>query len=321
MEQGVVADIVRRLRDREPGTRISVDDDAELPLGPGHFRELPPARKGRLLFVDGGNAEVLGGPGFSLQLVRTAWLLFDGTECVERRRKEGLVLVRAIDADSYRIDGFGLTPPVTSFSRRDRALARGRHAVEPQAVAEEVRGLLELETAAELAALAAPAMAVRDGSLVPETAAGAAGMARLAEACRKRDAILAGLAKTSGSVTDTGMPAGDALLRLRPGGTWLYAPEGSMHSFARLHDRSRHIFRLDTEPGRLPEAAGLLRAHAADAGFPGYPYGLVAADRLARVARQEADQQRAVFLATAGRELQALVAGRDAHGILDHTHR
>lgn len=320
MDLGVVRDILRRLRDREPGSRLQVDDDAELPLGVEHFRELAPV-EGRLLFVDGGNAEVLGGPGFSLQLVRCAWLLFDGRECAERKRKEGLVLVRATDAGSYAIDGFGITVPIASFSRSDRALAKGRHAVEPQAVAEEVRALIELKTTGQLAGLAAPRMVVRDGSLVPETAPGEALLRQLREACRERGAIIAGLAKTSNAITDTGMPAGEALLRLRPEGAWTYAPAASMHAFVRLHDRSRHVFRLDVDGGTAMEAAGLLAAHAADAGFPGYPYGLVAADRLARVARHEADQQRALFLATAGRELQAVLAGKDAHGVLDGLHR
>jgi hypothetical protein len=318
LDRATITDILQRIRAREPGTRILVDDDAELQLCPGDFVPLEP-RTGRLLFVDGGNAEVLGGPGFTLQLVRTAWLLFDGAVCAERGRREGLVLVRAKNADTYDIDGFGITPPVKLCSRTDRALAKGRHAVEPQAVAEEVRLLLELETAANLAELAAPDIVVRDGSLVPETAAAGEFLQKLADAARKRGAVLAGLSKTSRAITDTGVPASEALLRLGPAGRWRYGA-GAI-SFVRLHEKSRHVFRLDAAPAeRAGDAAALLASHAADAGFPGYPYGLAAADQLARVSRQEAERQKAVFLATAGKELQAALAGTDAHGVLDQLH-
>jgi hypothetical protein len=117
------------------------------------------------------------------------------------------------------------------------------------------------------------------------------------------------------------MPAGEALVRLRSEGTWAYAPPGQRCGFVRLHARSQHVFRLDAAPDAMLRAAALLASHAADAGFPGYPYGLVAADRLARVSRQESEQQKALFLATSGRELQAAIAGKDAHGVLDRLHR
>ena len=90
---------------------------------------------------------------------------------------------------------------------------------------------------------------------------------------------------------------------------------------ARLHRHSRFTYRLEVlrdqydllqDAGGPGGVVGSIAANSGDPSFPGYPYGLVSADRHARVRGAEAAVYRRVLLA----ELARREMGRT---MLDHT--
>ena len=112
-----------------------------------------------------------------------------------------------------------------------------------------------------------------------------------------------------------------------PNGAW-HVPLGDVWgggvsgTFAvKLHAASRHVYRLDVAsdaPGRLGRA-GTERvmaspaANSGDAHTPGYPYGLVDADRFAQVRNDETVRYGALL----GHRIRSGMDMRPQHGLLN----
>ena len=173
---------------------------------------------------------------------------------------------------------------------------------------------------------------VRDGTLQT----GYGGEARLADAlydnARRRGVIVCSLAKTTTLMTREGLPVlhtAQEAARAAGHHTW-YMPlarrvsgDGSGFVLAvRLHRMSKFAFRLEilrdqydqlVDAGTLGEVIGSIAANSGDPSFPGYPYGLVSADRYARVRGTEAAMHRRMMLGALERHKE--------HGrtMIDHT--
>jgi hypothetical protein len=141
---------------------------------------------------------------------------------------------------------------------------------------------------------AAGAVVLVDGDLQPDWRIPSSFLARLLERAAERDVVLAGVTKHS-SLARGGAPL---LGQLEREGAELFgdramwwAPvarvrsdvgEGLQVVAARLDPDARFAFRVDLPASVDPEAVlGSLAALADDAAFPGYPYPLTVADRLA----------------------------------------
>jgi hypothetical protein len=101
---------------------------------------------------------------------------------------------------------------------------------------------------------------------------------------------------------------------LTANGPWV-AKLGEVHA-VKLHTRARHVFLVH---GASKEQLSILCSHSSDCMLPGYPYGLVLADRLARVSNEEAESLRVQAKAML-KELNTLKfaqAATDSHSILD----
>ena len=85
---------------------------------------------------------------------------------------------------------------------------------------------------------------------------------------------------------------------------------GGFMRAVRLHRHTRFAYRFEAlwdrydflvEAGQLGEVVGSIAANSGDPSFPGYPYGLVSADRHARVRSTEGMAHRRVLLGEFGR--------------------
>ena len=161
---------------------------------------------------------------------------------------------------------------------------------------------------------------VLDGTLQT----GYGGEARLADAlydaARRRGVIVCALAKTTTMIGPGGVPvlyAAHEAARAVGLHAW-YMPlarrvPGDGSGFvlaARLHRHLRFTYRLEVlrdqydllqDAGGLGGVIGSIAANSGDPSFPGYPYGLVSADRHARVRSAEAAVYRRVLLAELAR--------------------
>lgn len=119
---------------------------------------------------------------------------------------------------------------------------------------------------------------------------------------------LIGIAKTSDHVPFSQRP-----------GTW-FCEQGKNMFLVRLHAEAYTPFRIQLSGGKPLDVFAPLAFLSRDLIFPGYPLGLIYADRFARVAHEERDYILCLFEATAGKEWEQIRVGmryKNTHSILD----
>ena len=332
-----------------------------VPFDTANFRDLEPQETGAAMgFVDGGNLEVLHAPDFSVQLVRVCSVLFRNGERATTRaipsKIEFLSVARAFPRDGeifYSSELIPATGPSAAFmpeagglviSSRDDQLSSGRFRVDISVVGAAARRFAEWLVLAGLVEreLGKGDIAVRDGTLQTAVRNESGPASKAFSAALEKGVVLSALAKTSTLFTSSGISLLAAVEKLsRDGGRkgcWYYHPlvrnehpEHRAEIFAcRLHPSSKHVFRFEVlrEQARRMGTAELgrvfseLAANSRDLSFPGYPYGLVDADELARVRRNEKEALKALFasaLAEKGswERVRSHLSAVDAHDILD----
>ena len=89
----------------------------------------------------------------------------------------------------------------------------------------------------------------------------------------------------------------------------------------KLHEKSRHVFRLDVynEKYHLQQILSALAKNSTDPAFLGYPYGLIEADKFSRISNQEKDFLKTKLLSKLKNEnINRLLNTINAHNILDN---
>lgn len=231
--------------------------------------------------VDGGMATVIDARCVSLLVTRAARVRFRHGACV--LQDEGELHAHVLGGDEARDAvaalGMGIAP--------EASLDGAAHLLR------DAREWLAVERA--VAEADAGALVLVDGDLVPDWRIPAAWIAGLHERAAARGIVLAGVTKHSSLVRGGAPLVGalelDAEATLGSRATWwtpvartrsdIEAP-GLQVVVARLDPDAPYAFRIDLPGAAEPEAVlGALSALSDDAAFPGYPYPLTVADRLA----------------------------------------
>jgi hypothetical protein len=228
--------------------------------------------------VDGGQALVADARSLQLYVTRTATVRWQKDRAVVE--DEGELLPHILGCGEERHSLANLGSPVAPNAAVDINL---------------LRDWGEWKTVSAAVDAAAPgAVVLVDGDLQPDWRIPAAWVAALLERADAREVTLAGVTKHSslalGGAPLLGVLERRAEERFGPRAMWWAKvastrPElgpGLTVVVARLDPDARFSFRIDLPGGFNPAALlGALSALANDAAFPGYPYPLTIADRLA----------------------------------------
>ncbi len=276
----------------------------------------------KIAFVDGGNAELMDAANFSLQLVRIYYAVYQKNKRIKNNKQEFYVLVTAKNKDGkivYKIETFNTTMKLEhEFDSLDNTLTEAGHRAEPAKIAEVIRKFAELKTAARLVEeLDSGDIIVRDGDLDCCVTHEKEYYDLLKEKATKKGVLVCGLSKTTRIITDTGSSVTAALSAIAPEGEWVY-PALPNISFAKLRKESSHVFRIDVfDYKHLEKILPLLKENSKDPCFLGYPYGLIDADRFARITHKEREQLRLMFMSKGGNKFRNYLASIDAHDSLN----
>ncbi len=325
------------------------------PLVKEGFQSIPDGKSSRkIAFVDGGNQEIMGAPNFSVQLNRvysTAWSgknreewklprveFFSSTYSRFKREEihyETSIIASDNESEMYLPDEADL-----SFSSTDRSLMNGNQRADIDRVGSVARRFGEWRVAlAALEKLSEGDIIVMDGTLQSNFTNEAKYVKALSLAAKDRKVILTGMSKTSTIFTTTGLSLVGAVSALaereKIKGNWYY-PVAESHSvdhnvvitIARLNPVSQRAFRFEIQRDEYEhmgkdgreEIFSLLCRNSYDATFPGYPYGLIDADRFARVSYDEMQYYHALLMShisKTGSNFMTHVRSSDAHNILN----
>ena len=276
-----------------------------------NFKSIINSGKGSISFVDGGNAEILKSPNFSLQLCRAAYVSFENNKRVRQERKEFFVLINTIN-NKFVVKTFGEDINL-EFDLDDEHFKSGKSRGAASSVVSAVRRFAELKLASSLNS----DVIVLDGSLQQSYTFEDKFM-------RNLKSNIVGFCKTSSLLTKSGNSV-IALMNLNKG-KFAYHPVAELNDdsydakicFARLHEKSNYVFKIDFKDEINDNVLALLSENSNDPVFLGYPYGLVLADKLARVSNEEAEYMKTKFISKIKNEdLLRYLNALNAHDILD----
>ena len=216
-----------------------------------------------------------------------------------------------------------------SFSSFDHTLMTGVSRAEISSVSNAARRFAELKLAKIVADEKLSGIIVLDGNLQSTLTEENKYLNALYDSCDKNKIILAALSKTNSLFTDNGNLLSAVLSSISKMPSWLYYPIAEINNprhkaemfFAKFHKNSKHVFRFEifnAQRLKAEEAINELASNCADPIFIGYPYGLVEADRIARVSNQEKEMLKTTILVKLrNKNIEKYLNSVNAHEILD----
>jgi len=315
-----INNIVHKVAEITPITKrfgkINLNDFKSINIGNKKF-------DGKICFIDGGNNELISTPSFSLQFIRTASIIFRDNKRIKEEINEAYCL--AEKKKDYI--------SCTFFNSNDMEEEKGvfedliiKENVSVSKAVEYARRICELRTIIKnLEKLEKEDIVVLDGSLEPTFEEDKRTLENLFELSEGK-AFISSLVKTNRILTEEGNDLLPLLSQKAPRGKWFLKSEKNGNiSFVKLHEKSNHIFRFEVlnrkehaEPEKYNGIFEALVENSKDPLFMGYPYGLIIADKRAKVSNEELSFLKTKIITKIDfKALKPHLSSIDAHDILD----
>jgi len=358
--EDVIAYLSTGIMTAGPGNpRFSDERYKPYPLSDKNIKEINQVDSGRkIAFVDGGNINLISSPSFSVHLVRIYFNIFENNcrvNPVKIPSRIDFYTLAQSKIEKNEIHFEGKIFPVNenhkdylpseklSFNSWDPTLVSGGFRADINKVCTTARRFAEWYLAGKIAEeeLGNGDLLVRDGTLQTSVTNEAYYANQAYRLTQDNGVIFSALAKTCTLYTDTGnslakviRDIGDKKL---PGKSWYYHPVADIQHpdhkaelfFTKLHGESKYVFRFEInrdqtqkmDTSEMESIISSLAKNSMDMSFPGYPYGLIDADRFARVQMWEHEQHRVMLMAEASKakrwdEMEKFLSSTNAHDIL-----
>jgi len=316
----------------------------------------------KIAFVDGGSAELLNAPNLAIGLTRVYAGLFRADKRVEPvnipSKIDFFTVCYATVASNRIIYKTELVPVREEweqflpnkidleFNSFDPTLMSGFQRVIISRILDVTRTFAEWRFAKLTIdqELEKEDVIVRDGTLQTVVTNESKYANETYDAALNRGVYLTAISKTSSLFTDMGQPLFPSIQILSETSflkdtIWYYYPiveithpDHKAEMFAiRLHEYSDYVFRFEVfkaqvskhDLGEIELILSSLAANSRDVGFPGYPYGLIDADRFARISMNEKSAYEFQFIATLSAnknvwdKVSKFIRSSNAHDILN----
>ena len=282
-----------------------------IPLTQDKYQEIKShSEQKTIAYVDGGQAEIFTGGSLSLGFIRVFAQVMQGTKRISSQKEEFFLFTSAVFRSGeiwYEGKLFSKTPFLHEqdlvISSNDNHIKIGQDRGSITSLAAIARRLAELK----LASTSKADYVLLDGLLEPRFPQ----EEKYVAACGPH---IAGLAKSCSLFTTCGNSPVVLLQKMCPlQQGWSYEIQPGEY-FVKLHQKAKHIFRFQGDTAML---SALLKS-SSDPLFLGYPYGLIIADKMARVSNEEKKSLQMKLLSREeNREMAGYLRAMNAHEILD----
>jgi hypothetical protein len=298
----------------------------------------------KIVFVDGGNNTLLKSSNFIVSFVRLYAGVYRRNMKIREEKHEFFAVVKAVFSDGklqyctqiFPI-GKALAPLAKDllFDSMDQSLTDGNNRANVGKVVDCIRRFGELNLATKIALdLEENDVILLDGTLQAAVTNEDNYLDLLYNVCDNKNIKVCGLAKTTNLFTDGGDNAQAVINKMGKANAnlgkdkWYYYPFVQINNakhradlfFAKFHPNSNYIFRFELHNLKsvldIDCLFSLLAENSKDPVFLGYPYGMIDADRNARVSNEERTYLRTII--ETKRDLDAYIRTIDAHEILDN---
>jgi len=299
MNQKLLDKITQNLNNVEETSEVIKDDFKKI---------LKSGTKRKIAFIDGGNAEIISSPQLSVQLIRVYGCVFFEKKKISTKKAEFYALLNSKEgktkAEIFESDISSNQSSDLFSNFFDKTIIID---ADFEKTADIIRRCAELSFAASFQE--DDTIVVIDGSLEKKFAEEEKYLEKL------KSKNVAALAKTSKIMTEKGNSLIFAVSANSPKGKWYYPVEDKMF-IVKLHEKSKYAFRFEGSENVLE----FLAENSTDPVFLGYPYGLIDADRFARVSNNEKMLLRTKIKAKLGKNWRNVEISENtinAHSILD----
>lgn len=310
-----------------------------------NFKEIKNIDSSRkIAFIDGGSAEIIKSSNFSLNLIRVYYTIYQNNKRINAKKYDFYSFISTKNINNelfYNVEfiklnnGNNIIPNNEDLllSSLDETIKQGISRASISNISNVIRRFSELKTAIGVNDnLDKNDIIVLDGSLQCTFTNEKKYFEELYKKANEKSIITCGLSKTTTLMTDKGNSIANALNKFNVSEKWIYYPvveiNSSNHqasmSFVKLHEKSRYIFRFEIykeQKEKINDVISLISNNCKDSVFIGYPYGLIEADRNARVSMQEKDMILTIFSTKFGKDWEKIkesLSNVDAHEILDN---
>lgn len=320
----LIKNIIESINDNSSGNKIPLFTKKgfeSVTISKNNFSDISESQSDKsFCFIDGGNAELINSNNISLQLARVGACVYKNNERTEFTKEDYHILV------TFKNKKFiAKTIPEKislEFSIEDESLREGKSLGKISKIGGFIRRILELDLAYRM--FDKSDYMVLDGSLEEKFTYENEYLKKLFS----KNKPLIGFCKTNSMITLDGFSVSAHLMGLKDN-AWIYHPivkiDQSVFNadifIAKLHEKSNYAFRVDIHNCDAKEFFENLMPNCKDAIFPGYPYGLVEVDRLARISNHEKEYEKTKLIIKLGKDwekIKKMMTSQDAHGILDN---
>jgi hypothetical protein len=313
----------------EPSAYFAGKGYVSVPFSREFFRAVK-AISGDAIFVDGGNTELVESPTDSIQFIRTAAVKFSGKERKWMRKSEFYARTTTEISGNDAIYSTRIETPdgkaIAEIKVSTASVSEGGR-IQASRMGGIARRVLELAMAKEAAEKEKDIVIVLDGTLEAVFPGEERYLQLLYDAAEKNENIVVAVAKTNTVLATNGKLFAELLEKNSPDEAWRYPQVAEITNekhkaeleFVKLHEKSRHIFRMEIYKKQAKEAEKAIRVIAMtanDVTFPGYPYGLMIADRIARVSEIDSEYLMAKNIESE-KKFGSGIRALNAHEILD----
>lgn len=300
-----------------------------------YYRREASSRK--IAFIDGGEINIFSNSGFSLHFVRIYGHIIQKNKTLKSEKSEFYIIVNAkgvedkIIYQSEIVPVNGKVPLAISIDSMDNRIKDGVERGNITKISSIIRKTAEILLARNLINnLESGDMVVFDGTLEAKFSFEEKEFDLLYVKAIKNNILITALSKSSNLLSKDGKAIQTVLFKNAPDDIWYYHPivEIKMKShnaemyFIKLHKKSRNIlrFEINKDQAKLVDPSkvlGFLATNSKDLILPGYPYGLIKADKFARVTEKEKEYFMTRFNSKLNKEVKESLNLNNIHKILD----
>lgn len=285
----------------------------------------------KIVFIDGGNAEIIGCSAFSIQLMRSRAVFYKGKKRTDVFGSD-FICLSSFSKNNFSIKTNPIQKNIPTTLDFDTLPGENddvfQNSQKINNVSGYIRKLSELNLALEISKDKSADVIVIDGSFDTKNVEEQKIFEKIEKNCLESNIIFLGISKSTGINTNLNKPIGFVLDELATMKKWFYFDESFEKKeyfigFVKLHEKSENVFRLDFFKSQknivLKEINELLEI-SSDPVFFGYPYGLIDADEEARITDFEVEEKLADIVVKFGDFwpiVQKALKSNDSHKILD----
>ncbi|MFA6089177.1 MAG: DNA double-strand break repair nuclease NurA [Candidatus Woesearchaeota archaeon] len=322
---------------------INNQDYISIPLKEENFYSIE--RKSstkKYAFLDGGNNNIYKDQNMSIDIIRIYYCIFCEEKKIKNKTFDFTTITRTTSesenkenrhnqkivykTELIKENNIELNEEFLTFNPKEDLLKNGAFDAKVDSIASKVRRYLEIIVAKQIAEqeLKEYDTIILDGTLQCTIPKEEILMQKLEDISIKHNILVCAIAKSTNVYTNTDSSYDKLLISLTDKKRFVYFPsieiKNTKHPakiyFAKLHEKSDIVLRIELFKSQankidITKYFSQVAFFAKDPTLLGYPYGLIDADKFARLSNEEANYLRTIF------EIKTNLKQQDIHALLD----